>query len=141
MSRHISRQLKVRVTERAKNVCEYCRLPETFAYHLHEADHILPVKHGGAATFENLAFACWRCNRHKGSDIGSYDFETNGEFAPFFNPRKDVWTKHFRLNEDAEIIALTAEARVTVKILRFNDLDRIEERRELIENGLFYNFY
>jgi HNH endonuclease len=28
--------------------------------------------HGGKTDAENLAYTCWRCNRHKGSDLGSF---------------------------------------------------------------------
>lgn len=86
---------------------------------------------------ENLALACPFCNEQKGTDIGTLDFETDGEFARFFNPRTQIWTEHFQIETDGEIIPLTAEARVTARILRFNDEARIEERRELIEAGLY----
>ena len=53
---------------------------------------------------------------------------TTGKLTPFFNPRKDVWSDHFEW--DGPIIQpLTAEGRVTVKIFRFNDPDRVEQRR------------
>jgi hypothetical protein len=38
----------------------------------------------------------------------------------------------------AEIQPLTPEGRVTVRLLRFNDTDRIVERRRLVEAGLFW---
>ncbi len=137
MSRNIAKELKFSVAERAREACEYCRLPETFGYHKHEFDHILPIKHGGATTIDKLAFACWHCNRHKGTDISSFDFEANGELTRFFNPRKDGWTEHFQFSESGKIKPLTAEARVTIKILRINDAERIEERRELMEAGIY----
>jgi hypothetical protein len=46
------------------------------------------------------------------------------------------WKKHFELEKGA-IRALTAEARVTAKILRFNDEERIVERQRLIELDLY----
>ena len=39
---------------------------------------------------------------------------------------------------DAEIIPLTAEGRVTARVLRFNDPDRLTERRRLIAARLFW---
>ena len=68
-----------------------------------------------------------RCNRHKGPNIGSIDPET-GALVRFFNPRSDRWSEHFRV-AGALIEALTAEGRVTIKILRLNDRERVEERR------------
>jgi 5-methylcytosine-specific restriction endonuclease McrA len=53
-----------------------------------EVDHIISVKHEGATTAENLAYACAFCNRNKGSDIGSVD-PHSGNFVRFFNPRMD----------------------------------------------------
>lgn len=44
-----------------------------------------------------------------------------------FNPRTDVWSDHFEW--DGPIIQpLTPEGRVTVKILRLNDPERVAER-------------
>jgi hypothetical protein len=83
----------------------------------------------------NLALTCMRCNRRKGPNVGSFDPET-GELAPFYNPRTQAWNAHFKL-EGALIQPLTPEGRVTVKILRLNDLDRLEERQRLIELGLY----
>jgi hypothetical protein len=76
-----------------------------------------------------------RCNRYKGPNIGSFDPLT-GKLVPFFNPRTQDWTKHFEL-EGAIIRPLTAEARVTVKIFRLNDEDRVIERQRLLEAGLY----
>ena len=136
MSMYISETVKSAVIERAFDECEYCRLQNSFAFHNHEADHVVPIKHGGETIFENLALSCWSCNRHKGSDVGSFDFEADGSITRFFNPRIDGWAEHFRL-EKSEIVPLTAIARVTIKILRMNGDDRIEERSELIEAGLY----
>ena len=102
---------------------------------MHEPDHIVPIQHGGHTDQDNLALSCMRCNRFKGPNVGSFDPET-GDLVAFFNPRKQNWTDHFKI-EDARIVPLTAEARVTVKMLRFNDEDRLAERKRMIEAGLF----
>ena len=57
-----------RVAERAGYVCEYCLTPEAASFAKHQVDHIIPVKHGGDTTLDNLAFACALCKRRKGSD-------------------------------------------------------------------------
>ncbi len=136
MSEVLTHTMKSEVVERAFGICEYCRVPDSSVFHDHEADHILPRKHGGETVFENMAFSCWRCNRHKGSDVGSFDFEADGVLVRFFNPRIDVWAEHFRL-VNALVKPLSPEARVTIKILRINDEERIEERTVLIENGIY----
>jgi hypothetical protein len=56
--------------------------------------------------------------------------------TPFFNPRVQDWATHFSW-EGATILPLTAEDRVTVKILRLNDADRVAERQRLMVAGLF----
>ncbi|MCB0080885.1 MAG: HNH endonuclease [Caldilineaceae bacterium] len=110
-------------------------MPMAFAAHAHEPDHIVPTQHDGITDENNLALACFRCNRNKGPNVGSFDPVT-GELTAFFHPRKHTWTAHFDLR-GAEIVPLTAEARVTIKILRLNDPDRIRERSQLLEMGLY----
>lgn len=88
--------LRQLVAERANHRCEYCLLHEDDTLGIHEADHIRPIKHHGETQLDNLAFACLRCNRHKGTDIAGYD-NTTGQLTPLFNPRLDKWNEHFRL--------------------------------------------
>jgi hypothetical protein len=74
-----------------------------------------------------IEFACWRCNRHKGSDLTSFDPQT-GQLNPLFNPRTQVWIEHFTY-ESKSIIGLTPEGRTTVHLLRLNSEDRLNERQ------------
>lgn len=80
---------------------------------------------------ENLALSCLPCNRHKGSDLTSIDPQT-GEITRLFNPRLDVWTEHFSL-ENGRIISLTPIARTTVFLLQFNTPTAILSRQLLGE--------
>lgn len=48
-----------------------------------------------------------------------------------------IWGENFQFETNGLIVPLTAEARVTVKILRLNENERIEERRDLIEADLY----
>jgi HNH endonuclease len=137
MTRYVSAELRRLVAERAFEYCEYCRLPQMAAIAKHHIEHIVSLKHGGQTTVENLALACPFCNEQKGTDVGSFDFETDGALTRFFNPRKDVWTEHFQVLESGEIKPLTGEARVMVKILQINNAERIEERLELMEAGIY----
>jgi len=130
----ISKSLRRLVANRADRLCEYCLIHEDDTFFGCEVDHIISLKHGGLTEEDNLAFACLFCNRHKGTDVGSI-FET-GEFVRFFNPRKDIWSHHFRL-ESALIEPLTDIGRVTVTILRFNTSERILERETLIALGRY----
>ena len=81
------------------------------AFFPHEVDHVVALKHGGQTDTANLAFACWRCNRHKGTDLGSFDPLT-AKFSFLFNPRMQVCDEHFSLR-GVELIGITPEGRTT----------------------------
>lgn len=125
MSTYIPVPLRRAVVARAQNRCEYCGKPP-ISFFPHEVDHIVAEKHGGDTSLENLAFACFECNRHKGSDIASFDPES-GALTLLFNPRQDLWPDHFRYERSA-IVPLTAVGRTTIFLLRLNDPPRIAER-------------
>jgi hypothetical protein len=122
--------LRREVRERAGERCEYCLLAESQAAVPHEPDHLIALKHAGQTTSENLALACFDCNRFKGSDIASIDTVT-GELLGLFNPRTQRWFEHFRLN-GAHIIPLTTVGRVTERLLRLNLPSRVKIRARLI---------
>lgn len=119
------------VAERAENKCEYCLLPAQLAFYSHEIDHIIAEKHGGKTDADNLAYTCWRCNRHKGSDLGSFDPQTN-DFCFLFHPRQQSWSEHFRF-QSVQMIGLTAIGRTTLHLLQLNSAERLKERQRLWE--------
>ena len=108
---------------------EYCLIHEDDAGFPHQIDRIVSRKHGGSSDFENLAYACVPCNRYKGSDVASINPKT-GEAVRLFDPRRDRWRDHFRLDGDF-IQALTDVGIVTVRLLRLNTAERVAERRLL----------
>ena len=124
---YISAALRREVIERAGNRCEYCLLPAEVAFYPHEVDHVIAEKHGGATNINNLAFACWRCNRHKGSDLTSFDPQTQ-QLSLLFDPRTQIWSEHFAY-EGERITALTPEGRTTIILLQLNSDARLTERR------------
>lgn len=69
----ISPRLRQLVIERSQGRCEYCLIHQEFSIYSHEVDHIIPLKHGGKTSAENLALSCLPCNRHKGSDFATID--------------------------------------------------------------------
>jgi hypothetical protein len=133
MAAEVPASLRRLVAERAAYRCEYCKLPQAVALHQHEPDHIVPRQHGGETRESNLALACLRCNRYKGPNVGSFDPLT-GMLVSLFNPRTQQWTSHFAWT-GAIIRPLTPEARVTVRLLRLNDVDRVAERQRLVDTG------
>lgn len=123
------------VRARAGDCCEYCLLAEDDAFFPHEPDHIIAGKHGGRSTLENLAWACFDCNRFKGSDIASVD-TMSGALTPLFNPRQHRWSEHFQL-QDAHILPLSPIGRVTATLLKFNLPQRVEVRATLSRTGRY----
>jgi HNH endonuclease len=130
---YIPAALRRQVIERARQRCEYCLLPDGVTFFPHEVDHVIAVKHGGVTDEANLALACWRCNRHKGSDLGSFDPQT-GAFSFLFNPRTHEWGEHFAL-VGVELIGSTPEGRATVRLLQLNSEERVAERARLLPAG------
>jgi hypothetical protein len=123
------------VWQRAKDLCEYCQLPQECDDRTFEIDHIISRKHRGPTVASNLALSCFRCNTYKGSDISGLDPRTR-KLTPLFNPRRHKWTRHFRW-QGAYLIGLTPIGRVTVEVLNINDIFRVELREELIVEGEF----
>ncbi|WP_229600112.1 HNH endonuclease signature motif containing protein [Runella sp. SP2] len=101
--------------------------PDLFAYISHQIDHIISIKHGGENNLDNLAYACFQCNVNKGSDIGTV-LLPDRTLIRLYNPRIDYWHDHFEI-ENGVIYPKTTIGQATIKILDFNDVDRILERQ------------
>lgn len=134
MKAYIAQQLRNLVIARANSRCEYCLLhQDDEPVYPHEIDHIVAEKHLGETTAENLAYACFYCNRYKGSDIASVDPLTS-QITPLFHPRSDVWREHFFLDGPV-IVPLTTTARTTVRLLQMNRPRIVQRRGYLIQLG------
>ena len=126
-------ELRRFVRQRAEGRCEYCLAPESLSFALHQVDHIQAEKHSGPTVEANLALCCIVCNQFKGTDLSSVD-PVSRKITPLFNPRSHVWAEHFRL-EGPHIRPLTAIGRVTVRLLRLNDPERLAERELFLAAG------
>ena len=62
-----------RVRKRAAECCEYCRISGEFFQLPFQIEHIIAKKHHGSDQESNLAFACDRCNLHKGANLSGID--------------------------------------------------------------------
>jgi hypothetical protein len=131
----MSATLRLSVRKRAEGRCEYCGLPDLvphlMRFHL---EHIRPRRHGGLSLLNNLAWACARCNERKGTNLSGVDPDTN-RVVRLFNPRRDVWTRHF-VWEGLRIRGLTATGRATAWLLEFNSDERLKLRQGLRMLGL-----
>jgi len=134
-SDYISVELRKLVVNRASKRCEYCLIHQDFSIYTHEVDHIIAVKHGGDTVADNLALSCLSCNRHKGSDFATIDQVTK-EIVPLFNPRGQVWNKHFYI-ENARIEGNTQIGQATARLLKFNVPNRVLERQVLMSQGQY----
>jgi hypothetical protein len=124
------------VRQRAKELCEYCRLPDWLppleAFHI---EHIIARQHGGSDDLDNLAFACHRCNAYKGPNLSGVDPLTD-QIVNLFHPRRSVWEDHFRV-AGFSVQGLTPVGRATVDLLQMNAPRRVERRTELVLAGWF----
>jgi hypothetical protein len=129
------KSLEERVRRRAKDVCEYCKMPQVFYRSPFQIEHILARKHGGKTVPANLAVACMHCNLHKGPNISGID-PGSRRMTRLFNPRTDDWNKHFEWN-GATLVGRTAIGRTTVAVLNMNDDEPAAVREALIDEGQF----
>jgi len=102
------------IRQRANGLCEYCHTSEQWQYVRFTIDRVIPTSKGGTDNLDNLALACFHCNRRKSDRITAFDPES-GEEVPLFNPRKNAWKDHFIWSDDGiQIIGVTAIGRATV---------------------------
>lgn len=106
MPRKFSVDIQEQVRLRANFLCEYCHANERWQYVRFTIDHVVA---GGPDSLDNLALACFHCNRRK----------SDKQFL--FNPREHRWSDHFRWSSDGlRILSLTEIGRVTVELLELN---------------------
>lgn len=123
------------VWERARGMCEYCRMPQAFDVLPFQLDHIRARKHSGPTTVADLCLACLACNAAKTSNVAGYDPVTD-TLQPLFNPRRDQWNEHF-VWRGPRLSGKTPVGRTTIEVLQVNRADRVEQRRLLIRAGVF----
>jgi 5-methylcytosine-specific restriction endonuclease McrA len=69
-------EIQLLVRQRAGHLCEYCHTAELWQYVQFTVDHVIPLSRGGADTPDNLALACFHCNRKKADKLTAIDPET-----------------------------------------------------------------
>ncbi len=131
----VGEDLKRRVAERARGICEYCRSPKGYSVSPFSVEHIHPRAKGGHHGFENLAFACLGCNGHKHAKTEASDPAT-GKSTPLFHPRRQKWKNHFAWSKDyTMVIGQTPAGRATVDALQLNRQGNVNLRRLLYAAG------
>lgn len=120
MPRKLPAHIQEQVRQRAHRLCEYCHTNERWQYVRFTMDHLIAVAAGGSDSLDNLALACFFCNRRRSFRQTATDSETGDEVL-LFNPRKDRWADHFIWSADGlRIVPLTATGRATATLLAFN---------------------
>lgn len=118
--RKITPENQLLVRERANHLCEYCHTSEQWQYVRFTIDHVIPPTQGGSDDPDNLALACFHCNRRKSNRLTGVDPDS-GKEALLFDPRRDAWSDHFIWSFDGlSIIGLTRTGRATVAALELN---------------------
>ncbi len=116
----LSTEIQQQVRQRAQCLCEYCHTSEQWQYIQFTIDHVVPLKRGGSDSLDNLALACFHCNRHKSSHQAALDPKTQ-QLTPLFNPRTQEWSKHFIWSADTlTILGVSAIGRATITALKLN---------------------
>ncbi|MEA5551416.1 HNH endonuclease signature motif containing protein [Anabaena cylindrica UHCC 0172] len=119
-SRKITDSIQQQVRQRALELCEYCHASERWQYVLFTVDHVIPLSKNGKNTIDNLALACFHCNRRKSNKITGINPES-GNQVELFNPRKSLWNDHFIWTADGLIIiGLTPIGKATIATLDLN---------------------
>lgn len=135
MSIYIPKQIKQQVAEDANHRCGYCLTTKLIIGPLLQIEHIIPVSKGGGHERSNLWLACPYCNNCKSDHTEAVDLQS-GERVPLFNPRKDIWSEHFRWVSDGTTVeGLTAMRRATVLQLQINQPDIVASRQIWVMAG------
>jgi hypothetical protein len=119
-SRHLSEEERENVRQRANHLCEYCHTFELWQSVPFTIDHVIPLSLGGSNNIENLALACFTCNRKKSNQTEITNPET-GEVIPLFNPRLDKWSDHFVWAENRlMMLGISKVGQATIETLELN---------------------
>ena len=120
MSTRISPSIRRDIRAQAGSICEYCHTTEQWQYVPFTIDHVRPPRLGGTSAPDNLALACFHCNRQKGERVAAVDPDSGIE-VHLFNPRQQSSQEHFIWSADKlMIVGLTPVGRATVEALRLN---------------------
>ncbi len=122
-----SAEIVRKISTRARERCEYCRMHQALQGATFHVEHIIPCAHGGSSELGNLAWACPACNLHKSDRLNAIDPETN-VVVPLFNPRAHTWNEHFRWDGQL-LVGQIPVGRAAVAVLDLNHPRRLLIRR------------
>ncbi len=107
--------------------CGYCGVAETATGAELTIDHYQPRSAGGSDQFENLVYACHRCNLYKRDYWPTPEELDAGHYI--LNPHRHDITLHIRQNETTgELEPLTSTGVFHIRILHLNRPQLIAHR-------------
>jgi hypothetical protein len=135
MSIYLAAELRQQLQEADDQRCAYCQTTQANSGYPMVVDHVVPGSKGGNTEFDNLCFACHRCNEFKGATTALED-PLSGETTPLFHPRRQTWPEHFTWDAAGiRIVGVTAVGRVTVIALNMNNEVILDARRNWVSVG------
>lgn len=135
MSTYLAAELRQQLLEADDQRCAYCQTTQANSGYPMTVDHVVPSSKGGNTEFDNLCFACHRCNEFKGATTALED-PLSGEMTPLFHPRRQAWPEHFTWDATGiRIVGVTAVGRVTVIALNMNNEVILDARRNWVSVG------
>ena len=127
--------LRERVTRRAGDRCEYCRMHQSLQGATFHLEHVRPRSRGGGTTPANLALACPSCNLLKSDRVDAAD-PAGGRVVRLFDPRRDDWSDHFAW-DGVRVVPLSAVGRAAAAVLDLNADRRLKIREAEAAFDLF----
>lgn len=98
--------------------------------------HVEHIRPGEGDALDNLCLSCPNCNLSKAKAITAIDPDT-GEVVSLFNPRSQIWGKHFEWTDNYALIrGITPVGRATAKCLKMNRTRIVLTRRRWVQAGL-----
>jgi len=135
MTDSVTKALREEIAAEAGYRCGYCLTDQRVSGAQMHIEHLIPRAQGGRSEHTNLWLSCAWCNSYKGTQTEAVDPETETRVS-LFNPRTQVWSKHFRWTDDGvRIIGLTPVGRATVNALRLNNPYIVPARRFWVVAG------
>jgi HNH endonuclease len=114
--------------------CGYCGVSEADTGGELTVDHYVPVSAGRDDSDDNLVYACFRCNMHKGDFLPD-----NTDLAAghrLLHPLLEDLTVHFEEDRFGQLIPLTITGHFHIEVLNLNRLPLIRHRQQIRATAL-----
>lgn len=114
--------------------CGYCGVSEADTGGELTVYHYIPVSAGGDDSDDNLVYACFRCNMHKGDFLPDCADLAAGQ--RLLHPLLEDLTVHFEEDRFGRLIPLTTTGHFHIAVLNLNRLPLIRHRQQIHATAL-----